>query len=55
MLNTLSNQYEVYGLENFTVSQEQIEVQSQQVQYNVYTRNDAGYNGETTYRITYSK
>lgn len=55
MLNTLSNQYEEYGLENFTVTQEQIEVQSNSVQYNVYTRNDAGFNGVTTYRITYSK
>lgn len=55
MLNTLSNQYEEYGLENFTKTQEQIDVQSNQVQYNVYTRNDAGFNGETTYKITYSK
>lgn len=55
MLNTLSNQYEVYSLENFTITDEQIEVQSSQVAYKVYTRNDAGFNGETTYRITYSK
>lgn len=55
MLNTLSNQYEVYGLENFTKTTEQIDVNDDQVQYNVYTRNDDGYNGETTYQITYTK
>lgn len=55
MLNTLSNQYEVYALENFTVGSEEISVQGTNVTYNTYTRNDAGFNGETTYRITYSK
>lgn len=55
MLNTLSNQYEVYALENFTKTSEEIQVQGKNVTYNVYTRNDAGFNGETTYKITYSK
>lgn len=55
MLNTLSNQYEVYALENFTTGTEEIAVQGTKVNYNTYTRNDAGFNGETTYRITYSK
>lgn len=55
MLNTLSNQYEVYALENFTTGTEEITVQGANVNYNTYTRNDAGFNGETTYRITYSK
>ena len=55
MLNTLSNQYEVYALENFTTGTEEITVQGTNVNYNTYTRNDAGFNGETTYRITYSK
>lgn len=55
MLNTLSNQYEVYALENFTTGTEEIAVQGTNVTYNTYTRNDAGFNGETTYRITYSK
>lgn len=55
MLNTLSNQYEVYALENFTTGTEEISVQGTNVNYNTYTRNDAGFNGETTYRITYSK
>lgn len=55
MLNTLSNKYEVYALENFTTGTEEINVQGANVNYNTYTRNDAGFNGETTYRITYSK
>lgn len=55
MLNTLSNQYEVYALENFTTGTEEITVQGATVSYHTYTRNDAGFNGETTYRITYSK
>lgn len=55
MLNTLSHQYEVYALENFTTGTEEIAVQGTKVNYNTYTRNDAGFNGETTYRITYSK
>lgn len=55
ILNTLSNQYEVYALENFTTGTEEITVQGTNVNYNTYTRNDAGFNGETTYRITYSK
>lgn len=55
MLNTLSGNYEVYGLENFTTGTETIAVQGVDVTYNTYTRNDAGFNGETTYRITYSK
>lgn len=55
MLNTLSNQYEVYALENFTTGTEEIAVQGTNVTYSTYTRNDAGFNGETTYRITYSK
>lgn len=55
MLNTLSNQYEVYALQNFTKTTESISVQGTNVTYNVYTRNDAGFNGETTYKITYSK
>lgn len=55
MLNTLSHQYEVYALENFTTGTEEITVQGTDVNYNTYTRNDAGFNGETTYKITYSK
>lgn len=55
MLNTLSGKYEVYALENFTTGTETIAVQGTDVVYNTYTRNDAGFNGETTYRITYSK
>lgn len=55
MLNTLSGKYEVYALENFTTGTEVIQVQGNNVTYNTYTRNDAGFNGETTYRITYSK
>lgn len=55
MLNTLSGNYEVYALENFTKGNEIIPVQGVDIAYNTYTRNDAGFNGETTYRITYSK
>lgn len=55
MLNTLSGNYEVYALDNFTPGTETISVQDTDVTYNTYTRNDAGFNGETTYRITYSK
>ena len=55
MLNTLSSKYEVYALENFTTGTEEITVQGVAVSYKTYTRNDAGFNGEITYRITYSK
>lgn len=55
MLNTLSNQYEEYAISNFTKTSEQIDVNGNNVDYNVYTRNDAGFNGETTYKITYAK
>lgn len=54
-LNTLSNQYEVVDSSKFTKTTEQIDVNGNSVQYNVYTRNDAGYVGEVTYRITYTK
>ncbi len=55
MLNTLSGNYEIYGLENFTKGTCSIVVQGETLTYNEYIRNDAGFNGETTYRITYSK
>lgn len=55
VLNTLSNQYEEYAVSNFTKTTEQIDVNGNSVQYNVYTRNDADFNGELTYKITYSK
>lgn len=53
-LNTLSNQYEVTDINNWTKTQEVISVQSNDVVYNVYTRNESK-SGETTFRITYSK
>lgn len=42
-------------LDNFTKTTEEIDVNGNQVQYNVYTRSDAGFNGETLYVIKYSK
>lgn len=42
-------------LSNFTKTTEEIDVNGNQVQYNVYTRSDAGFNGETLYVIKYSK
>lgn len=55
LLNTLSGKYENYGIDKFTKTTENIEVQGKQVSYAVYTRNDAGYNGESTFNITFSK
>ena len=55
LLNTLSGQYEDYGTDKFTKTTENIEVQGKQVEYAVYTRNDAGFNGESTFNITFSK
>lgn len=55
LLNTLSNKYENYGIDKFTKTTENIEVQGKQVSYAVYTRNDAGFNGESTFNITFSK
>lgn len=55
LLNTLSGKYENYGINKFTKTTENIEVQGKQVEYAVYTRNDAGFNGESTFNITFSK
>ena len=55
LLNTLSGKYENYGIDKFTKTTENIEVQGQQVSYAVYTRNDAGFNGESIFNITFSK
>lgn len=55
LLNTLSGRYENYGTDKFTKTTENIEVQGKQVEYAVYTRNDAGFNGESTFNITFSK
>lgn len=55
LLNTLSGKYENYGIDKFTKTTENIKVQGKQVIYAVYTRNDAGFNGESTFNITFSK
>lgn len=55
LLNTLSGKYENYSIDKFTKTTENIEVQGKQVSYAVYTRNDAGFNGESTFNITFSK
>lgn len=55
LLNTLSGKYEYYGVHKFTKTTENIKVQGKQVSYTVYTRNDAGFNGESTFNITFSK
>lgn len=55
LLNTLSGKYENYGIDKFTKIIENIEVQGKQVSYAVYIRNDAGFNGESTFNITFSK
>ena len=55
LLNTLSGKYENYGTDKFTKKTENIEVQGKQVTYAVYTRNDAGFNGESTFNITFNK
>lgn len=55
MLNTLSNQYEDFGVSRFTKTTENIQVQGKAVSYAVYTRNDSGKNGEATFQITFTK
>lgn len=55
LLNTLSGKYEDYGIDKFTKTTENIEVQGKQVEYAVYTRSYAGFNGESTFNITFSK
>lgn len=55
LLNTLSGKYENYGTDKFTKTTENIKVQGKQVEYAVYTRNDAGFNGESTFNITFTK
>lgn len=55
LLNTLSGKYENYGTDKFTKTIENIRVQGKQVEYTVYTRNDAGFNGESTFNITFSR
>lgn len=51
----MSGKYENYGIDKFTKTTENIEVQGKQVSYAVYIRNDAGFNGESTFNITFSK
>lgn len=55
LLNTLSGKYENYGIDKFTKTIENINVQGKQVTYAVYTRNDVGFNGESKFNITFSK
>lgn len=55
LLNTLSGKYENYSIDEFLKEAENIEVQGKQVKYAVYTRNDRGFNGESTFKITFSK
>lgn len=55
LLNTLSGKYENYGVDKFTKTTENIKIQGKQVEYAVYTRNDAGFNGVSTFNITFSK
>ena len=55
LLNTLSGKYENFATSNWTVTTETISVQGNDVSYKVYTRNDSGFNGESTYNITFSK
>ena len=55
LLNTLSGKYESFPTSNWTVTTEDITVQGNTVSYKVYTRNDSGFNGESTYNITFSK
>ena len=53
ILNTLSGKYEDYDLSNFTITEETIQVQGKDVAYKVYTRNDSGFNGATSFNITF--
>ena len=53
VLNTLSGKYEDYPISNFTVTTENIQVQGKNVSYKKYTRNDSGFNGATTFNITF--
>lgn len=55
LLNTLSGKYENYDIRKFTKTTENIEVQGKQVEYAVYTRNDAGFNGESTFNIIFNR
>lgn len=55
LLNTLSGKYEDYSIDKFTKATEDVEVQGKQVRYVIYIRNDDGFNGESTFNITFSK
>lgn len=55
MLNTLSGKYEDFGTDRWDVTTENISVQGVDVEYKVYTRNDSGFNGISTFNITFSK
>lgn len=55
LLNTLSGKYENYGVDKFTKTTENIKVQGKSISYAVYTRNDSGFNGESTFNITFTK
>lgn len=55
LLNTLSGKYENYDIDKFTKTTENIKVQGKQVNYAVYTRNDAGFNGESTFNIKFNR
>lgn len=55
MLNTLSGKYEDFGTDRWSVTTESIDVQGHNIEYKVYTRNDSGFNGISTFNITFSK
>lgn len=55
MLNTLSGKYENFGTNRWDVTTENVTVQGNEVSYKRYTRNDSGFNGESDFKITFTK
>lgn len=53
--NTLSNAYEPFGIGKFTASTETIDVNGTDVEFNVYTRNDAGFSGPAKLKFTFTR
>lgn len=55
LFNTVGNKYEPFDVTKFTKTTEVIDVNGTGVTYNVYTRNDSGFNGTSKFKITYTK
>ncbi len=53
ILNPNTGKFDDYAVSNFTETTESIDVQGQSVEYKVYTRNNNGFTGSTTFKFEF--